>query len=103
VAKIVLEFEGSTEHLQMGIKALARTLGWQVGSEEDPLTLARTALGKFTRDAVLRYQKEDADVATQVAVDAAVAQKEATLAAIETGTLEALDAVTLSVLVVPDE
>jgi uncharacterized membrane protein len=71
--------------------------GWVVGSEVDPLPLAKEALSKFTRKTVLDFQLQDADASTQAAIDVALATKQATLDAIQEGTIGALDAVTLTV------
>jgi hypothetical protein len=103
MAKILMEFEGPAEYLQLGITCLAVGQGWTPESKEEPLELARQAIAKFTRQAVIEYQQKQADSQTQAIIDEAIAKKEAIMAQVTEGTAGALDAVKLTVSPITEE
>jgi len=64
MAKVILEFEGPQENLDLGVHALAVKGGWSDQSQLSKLETARQQIALFVRETIASYQLTNADAQT---------------------------------------
>ena len=103
MAKVILEFEGAIESLQIGINSLARLDGWVTGDTGDPLPYAKRALAKFIRDTVLLFQTKDVEQVFAVKSNELAQKKTETVILVENSIRQALDGAVLTATLNTDD